>query len=83
MFYNYTYNFIILPSDSRRKSHYFSSFFIEKLLGRHHVKYNYDDVARWSKKFDIFELEKNFFPINLEKKSEFEIGHWTGVIIYV
>lgn len=73
----------ILNPIGRRKSHYFSSFFIEKLLGPHHLKYNYDGVARWSRKFDIFELEKIFFPINIEKKSELEIGHWTGVIIYV
>lgn len=61
----------LYTKDSNRlKSHYFSSFFMEKLLNTDHC-YNYDYVKRWSKKFDIFSLHRIFIPINLNNT------HWT------
>jgi sentrin-specific protease 1 len=64
-------------------SHFFSSFFIEILTGPFHMKYEYNNICRWTRRFDIFALEKLFFPINLVAKSKDEIGHWTGVVIFV
>ena len=58
---------------SRKRSHFFKSFFITKLLNEGHSnpamdgKYEYRNVRRWSKKVpgkDIFKLDKVFFPIN-------------------
>ena len=62
---------------SRKKSHYFNSFFMEKLLGQGHKKYAYDDVKRWSRKFDIFELDKIFIPINISQ------SHWSLAVILI
>jgi sentrin-specific protease 1 len=60
---------------SRRKSHFFNSFFVERLL-KTDKKYNYNNVKRWSKKFDIFALDKIFFPINIDNM------HWTLAVVY-
>ena len=58
---------------SRKRSHFFKSFFITKLLNEGHSDpnmdgtYEYRNVKRWSKKVpgkDIFNLDKVFFPIN-------------------
>ena len=67
----------------KKRSHFFSSFFIEILTGPFHMKYEYNKICRWTRRFDIFALEKLFFPINLVAKSKDEIGHWTGVVIFV
>lgn len=55
----------------KRRSHFFKSFFITKILNEgHHTldgKYEYKNVKRWSKKVpgkDLFKLDKVFFPIN-------------------
>jgi len=59
--------------DIRLKSHYFSSYFMTRLLYRN--KYDYNQVKRWSKKFDIFSLEKIFFPININNT------HWILIVV--
>jgi sentrin-specific protease 1 len=56
-------------------SHYFNSFFFTKLL--ENGIYNYANVKRWSRKFDIFSKEKVFIPVNLHNT------HWTLVVIYI
>jgi len=61
---------------TRRQSWYFSSFFMEKLLETD-KKYNFANVKRWSKKFDVFAMEKIFFPINQKNT------HWTLAVIFV
>jgi len=53
----------------RRPSHFFSSFFIERVLVL--GKYTYNNVRRWTRKFDIFSKGKIFFPINISNV------HWT------
>lgn len=61
-----------------RRSHYFNSFFMNKLLlvdGKE--EYDYKGVRRWSKKFDTFAMDKVFVPINISN------SHWTMLIIYV
>lgn len=62
---------------NRMKSHYFNSFFMEKLLGRGHMKYNYAEVARWTRRFDIFARDKIFIPINISNT------HWTIAIVLI
>lgn len=57
-----------------KKSHFFNSFFVERLL-KTDKKYTYTNVQRWSKKFDIFELDKIFFPINIDNM------HWTLALV--
>lgn len=59
----------------RRPSHFFNSFFMEKLL--QNGQYNYGNVKRWTKKFDIFEKDKIFIPINLSN------SHWTLCVVYM
>ena len=60
----------------RKSSHFFNSFFIERLLVTD-KKYNYNNIHRWSKKFDIFTKHKIFFPINLNN------AHWTLAVVYM
>lgn len=60
----------------RRRSHIFNSFFMEKLVedcGRYH----FDGIKRWSKKFDVLELDKVIIPINISN------CHWTLGAIFV
>ena len=45
-----------------KASHFFNSFFMERLLISDHA-YTYSNVRRWSKKFDSFAQEKIFFPV--------------------
>ena len=62
----------------RRHSHFFNSFFINKLLqidGKE--EYDYKGVRRWSKKFDAFSLDKVFAPVNISN------SHWAMLIIYI
>ena len=46
----------------RKASHFFNSFFMERLLISDHA-YTYSNVRRWSKKFDSFAQEKIYFPV--------------------
>ena len=57
----------------RKRSHFFKSFFMTKLLNEGNAdpskdgQYEYKNVKRWSKHVpgkDIFKLDKIFFPIN-------------------
>jgi len=64
-------------SPNRKKSHFFNSFFMDKLLGNGHVGYHYKDVARWTKKFDVFQLDKVFIPVNIANT------HWTMAVVLV
>ena len=59
----------------RRTSHYFNSFFMGKLLTD--GQYNYAAVKKWSKKFDVFEKDKVFIPVNISN------SHWTLCVVYV
>jgi len=60
---------------NRRKSHFFNSFFVERLLVTDGC-YKYESVKRWTKKFNIFEMDKLFFPINICN------CHWTLAVVY-
>jgi hypothetical protein len=65
----------INAKEKTRSSHYFNSFFFTKLLENR--VYNYSNVKRWTKKFDIFEKEKIFIPVNLNNT------HWTMLMIHM
>lgn len=62
--------------NTRKKSHFFTSFFMEKLLISNNG-YAYSNVKRWSKKFDVFALEKVFIPINISN------AHWALGVIFI
>lgn len=69
---------------SRKRSHFFKSFFITKLLNEGNPscdgEYEYKNVKRWSKKVpgkDIFELDKILFPINMGNM------HWICAAIFM
>jgi sentrin-specific protease 1 len=69
---------------SRKRSHFFKSFFMTKLLNEGHATrsgmYEYSNVKRWSKKVpgkDIFGLEMIFFPINVSQ------SHWVCAVAFM
>ena len=57
-----------------RSSHYFNTFFFDKLFRN---GYNYDNVRRWTKKFNTFSKDKIFIPINIDNV------HWTLIVVYI
>jgi sentrin-specific protease 1 len=60
----------------RRPSWFFPSFFMELLLITD-KKYCYANIKRWSKNFDVFEMDKIFFPINLSNT------HWAMAVVCI
>jgi sentrin-specific protease 1 len=48
---------------------------MEKLIGN--GTYNYANVRRWSKKIDVFAMDKVFFPINISNT------HWTFAVVFM
>jgi Ulp1 family protease len=60
---------------TRRSSHYYSCYFMTLLLPPN--GYNYNNVKGWSKKFNVFEKEKIFCPINVNA------SHWSMLVIYI
>jgi sentrin-specific protease 1 len=71
---------------SRKRSHFFKSFFMTKLLNEGNDdkalegKYDYENVKGWSKNApgnDIFKLDKIFFPINKDGT------HWICAVAFV
>lgn len=67
-----------------KRSHFFNSFFMTKLLNEGHDTkdgvYEYKNVKRWSKKVpgkDIFKLDKIIFPINEGRM------HWVCAVVFV
>jgi sentrin-specific protease 1 len=71
---------------SRKRCHFFKSFFITKLLNEGNSnpdldgKYDYQNVERWSKKVagrDIFNLETLIFPINIDRM------HWLCAVAFM
>jgi len=66
-------------ASKKRRSHFFKSFFVTKLLDEG-GEYRYRNVKRWSKKVpgkDIFALEKIIIPINLGNM------HWCTAVIFI
>ena len=68
----------LCKSLNRKRSHFFKSFFITKLLDEE--GYCYANVKRWSKRVpgkDIFLLDKIICPVNINN------FHWTCAVIFV
>jgi sentrin-specific protease 1 len=70
---------------SRKRSHFFKSFFVTKQLNEGHDdpnmegKYEYKNVERWSRFApggDLFNLDKIFFPINTNR------SHWICAVVF-
>lgn len=61
----------------RRTSHFFNSFFVTKLLETTNGQYYYPNVKRWTKKINILEKEKLYFPINIGN------AHWTLLVVFM
>ena len=66
---------LCVQDKSRRSSHYYSCYFMTLLLPPN--GYNYSNVKSWSKKFNVFEKEKIFCPINVN------VSHWSMLVIYI
>lgn len=66
---------MVQKKQKQRTSHYFNSFFFTKLL--ENGQYNYSNIKRWTRKFNIFEKEKIIIPVNLHNT------HWTLLVIYM
>ena len=67
----------LCTKDSRRMpSFFFSSFFMERMLVTDNC-YTFRNIARWSRKIDIFAMKQLFFPINISNT------HWTLAVICV
>jgi sentrin-specific protease 1 len=68
-------------SPSRKRCHFFKSFFITKLLDEGVTNtYTYSNVKRWSKNVpgkDIFGLDKVFIPVNIGN------AHWACLVIFI
>ena len=63
--------------NDRPKSHFFNSFFIDRLL-RTDNTYSFKNVRRWTKNLpSIFCLDKIVFPINTGNI------HWTLACVYI
>jgi sentrin-specific protease 1 len=54
--------------------HFFTSFFVDKLMqGARGI----NEIKRWTKRVDVFSLEKIFFPVHVG------INHWACAVIYM
>ena len=58
-----------------RSSHYFNSFFMAKLL--EDGIYNFSRIKKWTKKINVFEQERIFFPLNVGNV------HWNLLVVFV
>lgn len=67
--------YMSMLQERNTKYHYFNSFFLVKLV--ENGKYCYNNVKRWTKKFNILEKEKIFIPVNLGNT------HWTMMVIHM
>ncbi|RHY39933.1 hypothetical protein DYB34_003700 [Aphanomyces astaci] len=55
--------------DRHLKSHYFNSFFFAKVS---EGGYNYVNVRRWTRKIDIFAMDKIFVPVNIRNEKRIQ-----------
>lgn len=59
------------------KSLYLNSFFLTKLLEKRNgeMTYTYENVKRWTKNHNIFEMDKIYIPLNINN------NHWVLIIV--
>jgi sentrin-specific protease 1 len=72
---------LCLKDPTRLRSHFFKSFFMTALMNEAGCgQYKYKNVKKWSEKVpgkDIFNLDKNFVPININQR------HWIVAVIFI
>ena len=68
-------NSLCAQYSSRAPSYFFSSLFMLKL--NENDTYNFGNVKRWTKSFNVFEMSRIYFPINVAG------SHWTLVVVDV
>ena len=69
-------NILCLRYPSRKKSHFFNSYFMAKPFPSSGV-YDFAAIKSWTRRLDPFELDKIYFPINKNQ------AHWVKVVIYM
>ncbi|TYZ58311.1 hypothetical protein PybrP1_004686, partial [[Pythium] brassicae (nom. inval.)] len=57
-----------------KRSHFFNSFFYTKVSEN---GYNFANVRRWTRKIDLFAMDKVFVPVNISNT------HWCMAVIFV
>ncbi|CAI5739224.1 unnamed protein product [Hyaloperonospora brassicae] len=57
-----------------KRSHFFNSFFVTKVSEN---GYNYVNVRRWTRKIDLFAMDKIFMPVNVGNM------HWCMAVIFM
>jgi sentrin-specific protease 1 len=65
----------LCASNTRRlTSHFFNSFFLPKIMENF---YTYNNVLRWTTRFNVFNMDKLYFPINIGNV------HWAMAVIFM
>ncbi len=73
-------NELVVKYPIKKKSYFFNSFFVNRLVDNESGGYCYDNVKRWTKKAgieNIMEFERIFFPVNVNNT------HWTLAVVYL
>jgi sentrin-specific protease 1 len=66
---------LCLKYPNKLRSHFFSNFFMDRIL--ENKEYNFKNVKKWAKKFDILKQDKIYFPLNIDKL------HWVMIVAYM
>ena len=66
----------VIYKPNKKSSYFFSSFFMYSLITAK-GEYNYNNIKKWSDKFNIFNMDKIFFPININN------SHWSLTIVFI
>ena len=66
---------LCLANETRRPSRFFEAHFFNHLRLKDNA-YVYQNVVRWTRKDDVFEIDKLVFPVSVNG------NHWSLVVIY-
>ena len=69
--------FVIINTHLLTNSHSHLNSFVHALTGISHTFMSCDAMHRWSKKFNIFQKEKIFCPVNISNT------HWTMLVMFI
>jgi sentrin-specific protease 1 len=65
----------LCASNTRRlTSNFFNSFFLAKIMENN---YTYNNVLRWTTRFNVFNMDKLYFPVNIAN------AHWAMAVIFM
>lgn len=73
---NYLQKLNLTDNHDVKTCHFFNSFFYTQLMHKNDG-YEYRKVARWTKKVDIFDLQKVVVPVNINN------AHWAIAVMYM